>query len=276
MNKKSLLLTVLSLLFLVNANAFKVYIFADMEGCSMLVNRDQLLSKEGPQRMTEDINACIDGCFAAGATEVIVRDGHSNGINVDPKAIDPRAQLVQGATPGIRFEGIEGSKAVILLGYHAMAQTKNAIMAHSYDSKNIQMMYLNGMPIGEIGVDAIIAGEHGVPVVLVTGDDKTMKEAKKWIPGVVTCEVKKGTSHLTGKCMPADEAHALIKKKTIEALGKKDSIKPVKTSYPATMKWDYIPEGSPRVYMPGFVPTPDPKTKVAISNDSVEGLLLKQ
>jgi len=53
-----------------NVSAFKVYIFTDMEGCSQLTNREQLNGSEGPLRMAEDINACIAGCFLAGATEV--------------------------------------------------------------------------------------------------------------------------------------------------------------------------------------------------------------
>ena len=43
---------------------FSVYIFADMEGCSGLTNRDQILTEEGSLRMAEDMNACIAACFA--------------------------------------------------------------------------------------------------------------------------------------------------------------------------------------------------------------------
>jgi D-amino peptidase len=146
------------------SESLSVYIFADMEGCSGLTNRDQL-TQEGSLRMAGDMNACIAACFDAGATNVTVRDGHSGGKNVDPQLIDKRAVLVQGATPDARFKGIERCEAVILLGYHARALTPAAIMAHSYSSATIQSMFLNGKAVGEIGVDAVIAGEHQVPVV---------------------------------------------------------------------------------------------------------------
>ena len=266
--------TILSMICCMNINAFKVYIFADMEGCSLLTNREQLTGSEGSLRMAQDINACIEGCFLAGATEVIVRDGHGGGVNVDPVLINPKARLIQGPTPQERFKDIEGCEALILLGYHGMAQTKNAIMAHSYSSATIQMMYLNGKPVGEIGVDASIAGEHNVPVVLVTGDDKTMKEAKEWIPGVVTCQVKKGTSHLSGKCLPLEQSHNLIKKKTVQALKKRNSIKPVKANYPATIRWEYIPDGHPRVYDLKFIPVIDPRSVEKSSENSIEQILL--
>ncbi len=266
--------TILSLFCCLNVSAFKVYIFADMEGCNQLTNREQLNGDEGRLRMAQDINACIEGCFLSGATEVFVRDGHASGNNVDPALINHRARLIQGSTPGERFKDIEGSKALILIGYHAMAQTKNGLFAHSYSSATIQMMYLNGKPVGEIGIDASIAGEYNIPVVLVSGDDKTMKEAKDWIPGVVTCQVKKGTSHLSGKCLTLKQSSNLIKKKTMLALKKCHAIKPVKANYPATIRWEYLPNGHPRVYDPKFVPVANPRAEEKSSTDSIERLLV--
>jgi D-amino peptidase len=257
----------------VNSAGFSVYIFADMEGCSGLTNRDQILTEEGPLRMADDMNACIAACFEAGATKVVVRDGHGGGKNVDPQLIDKRAQLIQGPTPGVRYKGLEDCEAVILLGYHAKAQTPAAIMAHSYSSATIQSMFLNGKAIGEIGVDAAIAAEHKVPVVMVSGDDKTCLEAAAWIPGVVTCRVKTATSASSGTCLSLEEAHALIATITKEALSNRKSIPLIRVNYPATLKWEYIPKDSPRVYAADFKPFPDPKTK-ELTSGSVEKMLL--
>ena len=122
------------------AEGFKVYISTDMEGCSGVTCSEQVAGEEGRLLMTGDMNACIEGCFAAGATEVVVRDHHSSGTNVDPEAIDKRAKLIQGKTPENRFKIIEGSDAMILLGYHAMALTPNGTLAHSFSSRSIQGM----------------------------------------------------------------------------------------------------------------------------------------
>lgn len=256
-----------------SVGAFSVYIFTDMEGCSGLTNREQIFTNEGRLRMAEDMNACIAACFDAGATRVIVRDGHGDGKNVNPQLIDKRAELVQGATPDARFKGIEGCDAVILLGYHAKALTPRAIMAHSYSSATIQSMFLNGKAVGEIGVDAAIAAEHKIPVVMVSGDDKACKEAKEWIRSVVTCKVKKATSASSGECLSMEDAHALIAQRTKEALSKHKSIPLIQVKYPVTIRWDYIPEGTPRVYADDFKPFPNPKFK-ELSSDSVEKLLL--
>ena len=62
----------------------KIYIFVDIEGISGVSNRKYISMDEGRpdlvalarKYMAEDTNACIEGCFRGGASEVIVRDGH--------------------------------------------------------------------------------------------------------------------------------------------------------------------------------------------------------
>jgi len=258
-----------------NASEFKVYISTDMEGCSGVTCSEQVAGEEGKRLMAGDMNACIQGCFAAGATEVVVRDHHGSGRNVDPQAIDRRARLIQGATPGHRFQDIEGAAAIILLGYHAKALTPDGTLAHSYSSATIQGMWLNGREVGEIGVDAAIAAEHRVPVVLVSGDDKTCAEARQWIPGVVTCQTKKGTGPQSADVVPVEESHRLITQATEEALAKRNAIPLIKIDYPATLRWDYLPKGSLRTHNPLFKPVDDPR-RVEKTGDSVESLLLKK
>jgi D-amino peptidase len=255
------------------AEGFKVYISTDMEGCSGVTSSEQVAAEEGKQLMAGDMNACIEGCFAAGATEVVVWDGHAGGRNVNPQVIDRRAKLIQGTTPGNRFKDIDGSAAMILLGYHAKALTPGGTLAHSYSSASIQGMWLNGREVGEIGVDATIAAEHKVPVVMVSGDDKTCAEARSWIPGVVTCQTKKGTGPQSADLVPLDDSHRLITQKTKEALAKRKESQPIKIDYPATIRWDYLPKGSLRTHNPSFKRVDNPR-RVEKTGDSVEALLL--
>lgn len=254
----------------------KVYVFADMEGISGITHSGQTLSDGADYRggcglMEEDINACVAGCFDAGATEVVVRDGHGGGRNVDPARIDPRAQLVQGATPEVRFGAFEGSAALILLGYHAKALTPGALLMHSYSSLSIQGMWLNGRAVGEIGVDAVIAAEHGVPVVMVSGCDKAVAEASEWIPGVVTVQTKRSTGVQSAECVPPEASRRMIREKTAEAVRRRQAIAPVTVTYPATLRRDYLPKGSLRTYDPAFTPVAEPR-RVEKTGDSVERL----
>lgn len=260
-----------------SAQAFKVYVFVDMEGCSGVTCSEQIggaRAEEGKRLMLEDMNACIAGCFDAGATEVVVRDGHSGGINVDPKQVDPRAKLIQGKTPGVRFKDFDGAEALILLGYHAMALTPGGVLAHSYSSASIQGMWLNGREVGEIGIDAAIAAEHKVPVVMVSGDDKVAAEAKAWLPHVVTCETKRGTGPQSAEIMLLEKAHKLIRQKSEDAVRRRKEMPLLEVRYPATLRRDYLPKGSLRTHNPEFKAVPDPR-RVEKTGDSVERLLLE-
>jgi len=227
----------------------KVYIFVDMEGISGIsgsdfVMADKRLYAEGRRYYTEDVNACIRGCFQGGATGVIVRDGHGAGNHIVWDALDERAELVQGCSGGQRFPGIDECKALILLGYHAMAGTAGALLEHTYSSSSIQNYWVNGARAGEIGIDALIAAEHGVPTVLVTGDDHACREAGEWIPGVRTCAVKRGLSCQGARLLPKNEAHRLISEASSAAVASAPQMQLLKFSRPVKLRVEVTERGA--------------------------------
>ena len=79
----------------------KVYISADIEGIASVVDLDQL-SSSGPdyarvrRLMTQEVNAAVEGAFAAGAIEVVVSDGHGAGKNLIPEELHEDAYLIAG------------------------------------------------------------------------------------------------------------------------------------------------------------------------------------
>jgi len=231
----------------------KIYIFSDMEGISGICSSefvcfDRPLYATGRRYMLNDINACVRGCFKAGADEVLVRDGHSSGLNISWSELDPRVELVQGNSGDTRFPGIEGSDALILLGYHAMAGTAAAVLEHTFDSKSIQNMWLNGEKVGEFAFDAAIAAEHGVPTIMVSGDDKACAEALAWLPsGLTACQVKEGLSTQGAKLLPQEKALALIESKTCEAISKlrTGSIKPKVLQKPFVIRKEMLERLNP-------------------------------
>lgn len=254
----------------------KIYIFADMEGCSGISNSEYINGSKaalGASFMAQDINACIAGCFEAGAKEVIVRDGHGCGVNIDPSQIDPRATLIQGATPGVRFPDIEGAAGLILLGYHAMAGTEAALLEHSYSSKSIQNMWLNDRKIGEIGVDAAIAAEHKVPVIMVSGDDKACKEAVLWIKNVRACQVKTSFGTQGTRLIIPSAAHELIRTMTADAVKGRRRVKPIKVDYPATLRYEMVERNA--VPASAACTIIDGRTW-EITGDSVEEMLVRR
>lgn len=229
----------------------KIYIFADMEGISGIAGSSFVLDagknyRAGREYLTADINACAQACFDAGAGEVVVRDGHGEGLSVLWDRLIPGVQLVQGATPGKRFFGADGADGMILLGYHAMAGTRNAHLEHTYNSRSIQNMWLNGKRAGEFAIDAAIAGDAGIPVIMTSGCDKLCAEAKAFHPEVVTCQVKTSIGQQSALLMDSEAARRLIREKTLEAIEKlkQGLIRPVRLS-PATIRTEYTERQEP-------------------------------
>ena len=139
--------------------------------------------------------------------------------------------------------GIANCDALILLGYHAMAGTPEAILEHTMSSIAWQNFWLNGEPAGEIAIDSSIAADHGVPTIMVSGDDKACKEALARIPGVVAVEVKKGLDVEGGILLPPERAHESIAAGAVEAIRKIESIKPVRSTPPVEMKLELVSRG---------------------------------
>jgi len=238
-----------------------IFIMCDMEGISGIFCSDQVLSSgsryaEGIRYMAEDINVCVKACREAGADKVYVRDGHGGGTNVLWEMLCPEADgYFLGNTGFERFPLIDECDAVILLGYHAMAGTFGGTLEHSMSSKSIQNYWINGELAGETAIDAGIVGEHGKPVIMVSGDDKVCAEAKALLPWVVTAEVKKGMSTQGALLLPKAKAHALLREKTIEAVKNAANAKPLVYEKPVTFRVELME----RIALPNPMSRPDLK-----------------
>jgi len=230
-----------------------IYVFVDMEGISGVfssefVKTDGRHYHQARQYYTEDVNACVRGCFHAGAAAVTVRDGHGGGDHLLLDRVDPRAHVVQGPGGEARMPGLDGCDALILLGYHAMAGTAEAVMEHTYSSASIQNMWLNGRKVGEFGIDAGIASDRGIPTIMVSGDDKICAEACQWVPEVVTCQVKQGLTCQSARLLPLTQARHLISDKSAEAVAKIDTIPPMAVDRPVTLRIEVVERGATPTY----------------------------
>jgi len=174
----------------------KVFISADIEGVGA-VARHEHSRVDGREyaaarsRMTGEVNAAIAGAFDGGATAVTVADAHNVGLNLIPEELDERATLVMGSPrPLSMVHGLDATYgALFCVGYHAMAATMNASIVHTFTGR-IQAIRLNGLTIGEIGLNAALAGSFGVPLTFLAGDGAACREAQALLPGVRTVAVK--------------------------------------------------------------------------------------
>ena len=88
-------------------------------------------------------------------------------------------------------------------------------------------MYINDVVIGELGLNAYVAGYYGVPVIMVAGDDGACREAEALIPGIITAAVKQSISRSAVKTLHPQKSQALLKEKVAEAIKKREEILPL-------------------------------------------------
>ncbi len=175
----------------------KVFISTDFEGVSGIVDWDQILLNGrdydlGRRLLLDETNAVIDGAAAAGATEFVVNDSHSVMRNIPPAELHGRATYISGKhKPLYMMEGLDSSfDAICFVGYHGSIGASHAILSHSYNPRAIWEVKINGRIVGETALNALVAAHYGVPIVLVTGDQVTAREAREALPEVECVVVK--------------------------------------------------------------------------------------
>ncbi|MCX8037686.1 MAG: M55 family metallopeptidase [Candidatus Sumerlaeia bacterium] len=217
----------------------KIYISCDAEGASGI----HRIPEEIPEyrtMMTRDVNAAVAGARAGGATEILVWDMHDSGKTLIYEELDAGAEYMMGAPYVERFPGLDASFAgVFLVGYHAMAGTPRAVCDHTMSSSMWQHIWVNGVMLGEVGLDALWAGRFGVPVLLVTGDDKVCAEARALLGDIETAQVKEGWGRHAARLLSPAVARQLIFEKARAAIAKAGRIKPFTMSPPYEVKLKY-------------------------------------
>lgn len=185
------------------AAARSVYVSADMEGCASLVHWDEVRPSASSEYqracelMTDEVNAVVEGALAGGAATVVVNDSHSQMRNLIAERLHPQALSVSGRLKRqFMLEGIVWRRfaGACFVGYHGGVGYPNAVMDHTYSPRLIFECRLNGSAVGETTLNAALAGHYGVPVILVSGDQTTVEEARRNLPWAVTVETKKSLS----------------------------------------------------------------------------------
>lgn len=224
----------------------RVYICTDLEGVCGVFQWGQTREHGTPENVEArhllmgEVNAAVAGAFDGGATRVVVRDGHNGGMSFCPEELDGRAEMIMGMIPRPDAVWREGFDAAILLGYHAMSHAPAAVLCHTQSSMTWDHYWINGRRAGEIAQSAIGLGACGIPVVMVTGDDKTYAEAHDWLgENVVTVEVKKALSRQGALMLAPRRARALIREGADKAVAASASAKPLQPQFPLTIRWQY-------------------------------------
>jgi len=185
----------------------KFVIRSDMEGLTGVVSYDQVTPGSASysancRTLMAELDALIAGLTAGGADEIVIYDEHVQGRNIDLTLLPNHVRVICGKPPYLAdwAGGLDaGCTGCILQGLHAMDGTPRAILPHTYEH-DIKAIRLNGVLVGEIGVEAAIAGDFGVPLSLVIADSAGAAEARALLPDAAVVETKVAHSFDGGLC----------------------------------------------------------------------------
>ncbi len=211
----------------------KVYISVDMEGVAGVVTADQLLPggfeyERFREFMTQETLAAIQGARDAGATEFVVSDSHGNQENLLIEQFSPDVTIIRSSPrPLGMMEGIDSLfAAAVFIGYHASTTSPAGVRAHTFSSAYLAAVQLNGIYMDEAGVNAAIAGEFGVPVVAISGDNVAVAEAQHIIGPIEGAVVKRAISFHAAATMTPQAAQVLIREKVKAGVARRTELRP--------------------------------------------------
>lgn len=225
----------------------KVYISADIEGVAGVVHAEQTGAQGGGEyqrarlQMTREVNAVVEAALGLGATEIVINDGHANQRNILIEELNEEAILICGSPkPLAMMEGISDEfDAAVFVGYHSRMGTQGTL-SHTMSGGSIASIRMNGRVLGELGLNAALAGHFGVPVVLVTGDSELTQEAKAALGTVEIVSVKGAIWHSVARCIHPKKAARLIGEATNRALNSLSGFVPLVIAGPVTVEVDYL------------------------------------
>lgn len=203
----------------------KLFISADIEGVAGIAHWEEAnpsnpLYQRFADQMTREVAAVCEGAIAAGATDILVKDGHASGRNIDPALLPEEARVLRGwpRHPYSMMSGLDASfDGVLFVGYHAAAGTDGNPLAHTISSADIAHIRINGEYASEFRMNAYTASMLGVPILFASGDRMLCEEARKLVPGLTAVAVSEGLGSASTSVHPR-RAVETLKAEALQAL----------------------------------------------------------
>ncbi len=221
----------------------KVYIAVDMEGLAGLVNQAQLFPGSPDYQhfrevMTAEALAAVEGARAGGAAEIVVADCHLNADNLLVDRFRGDVRVIRG-WPRRQFHLAElddSFQAVALIGFHAPGHSLAGVRAHTFTSAHFTHVSLNGTRVSETIFNAAVAGHHGVPMVMTSGDDVAIADARATLGNIEAAETKKALGFHSASSLPPETARSRIAESLKRALERLGDFRPYKLPGPITVE----------------------------------------
>lgn len=202
----------------------KIYISADIEGvtgCSVWDETDKSKSDyySFAEQMTREVNAACKGAISAGVKEIMVKDAHDSGRNLNHEKLPHITKLIRSWAGGLysMVQELDSSfDALLYVGYHSPAGSNKNPLAHTMNT-SYDRITINDKVASEFLIHSYIAAYHNVPVVFLSGDKGLCDEVIELNNKIRTVSVKEGKGNSTINIHP-DLSLKLIEEGVKEAL----------------------------------------------------------
>ncbi|QXG76655.1 M55 family metallopeptidase [Modestobacter sp. L9-4] len=203
----------------------KIWISFDMEGVAGIVDWEQCRPSGGArydlgcQLMLAEVNAAIEGALAGGATEIVLNDSHGTMANLDPRAVAGNASYIAGRhKPLYMMQGLDETvDAAFFVGYHGSISGQPSTLSHTYNPEVFAAARVNGVEVGESGINALVAEHFGVPIAFLSGDAVTWDQTAAFAPGGVHVVTKESLTRFSSANLHPTESCRLIREGAEEA-----------------------------------------------------------
>lgn len=210
----------------------KVYIEVDMEGISNVSELKQVIPgyrewEKAREYMTMDVNAAVRGVKKAAQEQgkkaiIDVADSHWKMDNILPDELDQDVNKLFRGIENRRYPQLPGMDssydAVICLGNHDHWKG-DGVLSHTW---LFWEWTVNGRVVSETDLNALTAGEHRVPVILLEGDNiitsKTVKRFRELGSDIKSVVTKEAWGWQSAACYPFQKILKDIEVSSYEAV----------------------------------------------------------
>ncbi|HVA36149.1 MAG TPA: M55 family metallopeptidase [Candidatus Dormibacteraeota bacterium] len=240
----------------------RLYISCDMEGTAGVVDWTQVDPNNASEYpyyrrvMSQEVRAAIEGARSAGARDVLVNDSHWYMRNLLWDELPEDVRVISGyRKPFSMGEGLEGGfDCAFFTGYHAGVGERGGVMDHTYTARVIYDVRVNGVRCSEGHLNAALAGWHGIPVTLITGDRAAVDQLRRELPWVTGVVVKEPIGRFSANSVSPARARALIREGAAEAMRRIAEARPYRFEPPIALELDLVGTAMADVVelIPGF------------------------
>ena len=202
----------------------KIFISADIEGVAGCTTWDETergneLYDYFANQMTLEVKAACEGANEVGVKEIVVKDAHSSGRNIDHRKLPQNTKLVRSwaGHPFSMVQELDDTfDAVLFIGYHSAAGRDTNPLSHTMDTF-IEYIKINDQIASEFLLHSYIAAYLDVPIAFLSGDAGLCEDVKTLNENIKTVAVKEGKGDSTINLHP-DFACDLIEEGVKEIL----------------------------------------------------------